>query len=337
MEIAELLLPYLASGSSTTWSNQSVSDDIEQRLAAAAQAVRELEVTRRRCTDLQARQDQLGNELAALQAQYQIEQKDVDRLEHVSLARVLVALKGSRDEALAREHAEANAVRMRLADAQARLEAVRTERQAAQEQLDHLVSAPDDYTALLAEKERHLTETADPRRAALLSLADERGRLNAELGEMANAAQAADAARQALLQTEDKLGSASGWNAYDTFFGGGMIATAMEHSRLDEAAAAAAEADRRMAVLRTDLTELDQVEQTSPLITLSSATRFVDMWFDNIFTDLAVRDRIKQAQQNVTQSLRLVSSVEERLKAQTAHVRSRLAEIEAQRRDLLTQ
>jgi hypothetical protein len=314
-----------------------MSDDIEQRLAAAAQAVRELEVTRRRCSDLQARQDHLGNELAALQAQYRIEQKDVDRLEHMSLARILVALKGSRDEALARERAEADAVRMRLADAQARLEAVRTEHQAAQGQLDHLASAPDAYTALLAEKERHLTESGDPRRAALLSLADERGRLNAELGEMAKAAQAANAARQALLQTDDKLGSASGWNAYDTFFGGGMLATVMEHSRLDEAAAAAAEADRRMAVLRTDLTELDQVEQTSPVITLSSATRFVDMWFDNIFTDLAVRDRIKQAQQNVSQSLRLVSTVEERLKAQSAEVQYRLAEIEAQRRNLLTQ
>src|SRR5215469_13373711 len=150
----------LASGSGTTWSNRSMSDDIEQRLAAAAQAVRELEVTRRRCTDLQSRQDRLGNELAVLQAQYQIEQKDVDRLEHMSLVRVLVALKGSRDEALAREHAEADAARMRLADAQARLEAVRAECQTAQEQLDHLASAPDDYTGLLAEKERHLTESA---------------------------------------------------------------------------------------------------------------------------------------------------------------------------------
>jgi len=335
--MVELLARDLANGSGTTWSNQSMSDDLEQRVAAAAQAVRELEVTRRRCTDLELRQDELGDELAALQAQYQTEQQDVDRLEHMSLTRVLVALKGSRDEALAREHAEADAVRMRLADAQARLEAVRTEHQAAQEQLDRLSSAPDDYTALLAEKERHLTESSDPRRATLLSLADERGRLNAELGEMANAAQAADAARQALLQTEYKLGSASGWNTYDTFFGGGMIATVMEHSRLDEAAAAAAEADRRMAVLRTDLTELDQIEQTSPVITLSSATRFVDMWFDNIFTDLAVRDRIKQAQQNVTQSLQLVNAVEERLKAQSADVQSRLAEIEVQRRDLLAQ
>ncbi len=265
-----------------------------------------------------------------------MEQKEVDRLEHVSLTRVLVALKGSREEALTREHAEADAARLRVADAQSRLEAVRAEHQAALDQVDHLASAPDAYAAVLAEKERHLTESSDPRRAALLQLADERGRLNAELSEMQKALQAGDAARQALSAVEDKLGSASGWNTYDTFFGGGMIATAMEHSRLDDAAAAAAEADRRMAVLRTDLTELDQVEQTSPLITLSSATKFVDLWFNNIFTDLAVRDRIKQGQQNVAQSLQMVSAIEERLKAQSAEVHARLTEIEAQRSDLLT-
>jgi hypothetical protein len=126
------------------------------------------------------------------------------------------------------------------------------------------------------------------------------------------------------------------WNTYDTHFGGGMIATAMEHSRLDDAAAAAAEADRRMAVLRTDLTELDQVAATSPLVTLSSATKFLDLWFNNIFTDLAVRDRIKQGQQNVAQSMHMVDAVAERLHAKSGEVQSRLTEIEAQRRDLLT-
>ncbi len=321
----------------TTWSNQSMSDDIEQRLSAAAQAVRELEVTRQRCADLQARQDHVGSELEALQAQYQQEQKDVDRLEHLSLSRVFASLKGSREEALTREQAEAHALRVRASDAQARLEAVRNEHQAALNRLDQLASAPDAYAAMLAEKERHLTESGDPRRATLLSLADERGRLNAEFAEMNQAMEAADAARQALSVVEDKLGSASGWNTYDTFFGGGMLATAMEHSRLDDAAAAASEADRRMAGLRTDLTELDQVAETSPMITLSSATKFVDLWFNNIFTDLAVRDRIQQGQQNVAQSLQMVSAIEGRLKSQSAEVQSRLSQIEAQRRDLLTQ
>jgi hypothetical protein len=313
-----------------------MSDDIEDRLAAAAQAVRELELTRQRCADLGRRAEQVRAEAESLQASYGDEQNAVERLEHLSFARIAASLKGSREQTLERERAEADAARYRVADAQARLEAVQQQLEAGRRREAELNSAPDSYAAVLAEKERHLTGSGDPRRAALLSMADERGRLNGELAEMDKALQDAGAARQALLQVQDSLGSARGWNTYDTFFGGGLIADVAEHSRLDQAAQEAAEADRRMAVLRTELADLDHTAQTSPLIAISSATKFVDMWFGNIFTDLAIRDRITQGQQNVTQSLQVVSDVEQRLAARIAQAQARLAQIEAERRDLLT-
>lgn len=49
------------------------------------------------------------------------------RLEHLSLARVLAALHGAREDALAREKAEAEAARYRYAEAQHRLDAPRLE------------------------------------------------------------------------------------------------------------------------------------------------------------------------------------------------------------------
>jgi hypothetical protein len=314
-----------------------VSDDIEHRLSAAAQAVRELEVVRQRCSDLLARQEQMTAALEELRSQYGLEQREVERLEHLSLARVLVALKGDREEAVSREKAEADAARLRVADAEERLDAVSAALDAAHAHLDELGSASDTYTALLAEQERHIAESADPRRGKVLNLADERGRLTAEVDEIKKAQQAAGAARQALSVVEGSLGSASGWNTYDTFFGGGLMADVMEHSRLDEAARAASEADRRMAVLRTELTDVTETAQLSNNLAISSATKFVDLWFGNIFTDLAIRDRIKQGQQNVARSLQVVSTVEERLNALSAQVQARLAEIESERRDLLTQ
>ncbi len=275
--------------------------------------------------------------LEELRSHCGLEQKEVERLEHLSLARVLVALKGDREEAVSREKAEADAARLRVADAEERLDAVRAALDAAHAHLDELGSASDTYTALLAEQERHIAESADPRRSKVLNLADERGRLTAEVDEIKKAQQAAGAARQALSVVEGSLGSASGWNTYDTFFGGGLMADVMEHSRLDEAARAASEADRRMAVLRTELTDVTETAQLSTNLAISSATKFVDLWFGNIFTDLAIRDRIKQGQQNVARSLQVVSTVEERLNALSAQVQARLAEIESERRDLLTQ
>jgi chromosome segregation ATPase len=312
-----------------------VSDNIEQRLTAAAQAVREHEMTGQRCADLSDRQDKLAAELAGLQARYAGEQRDVERLEGVSLTRMLAALTGARGDALARERAEADAARYRVEQAQARLDAVRREHDAARERLGQLATAPATYAALLGEQERHLGQSGDPRGRRLLKLAAERGRLAGELNEVREAVAAARAAEQALAQVETSLDSAAGWSTYDTFFGGGAIASSVKHSRLDEAAQAAAHADESLAILRTELADVADATLAAQL-QVSDGAKFVDVWLDNFFSDLAADGRIRHAQQNVAQSQQRVGEVQDRLAARAAQAQDRLAEIEAERRDLLT-
>jgi hypothetical protein len=311
-------------------------DDIEQRLAAAAAALREFELTSRRCTDLRDRIEQVTKRLAALRAEHADEQKDVERLEGVSLTRLLASLRGSRNDSLERERAEADLARYRVAEMDGRLATLRRELDAAQARRDTLASAPQTYAAVLADKERHLAASGDPRGRRLLQLADERGRLTGELHEIGEAIQAADAAWRALSAVRDRLGSASSWSTYDTFFGGGVISSAFKHARLDEAARAASHADRCLAVLRTELADIHDEPVTTPRLTTDGVTRFVDVWLDNIFTDLSVRNRIKQGQRNVAHTMQLVREVHSRLKQRAATTRTRLAAIEAERRELLT-
>ncbi|MDG4825607.1 hypothetical protein O7635_27485 [Asanoa sp. WMMD1127] len=310
-------------------------DDIEQRLATAAEAVREREVVGRRVADLRQRVDELTDRLASLRAEHAAEQGDVDRLEGLSLTRVLAALRGSREDALGRERAEADAARYRVAEAEARLAALRREHAAAVARHEELAAAPASYAAALDEKERHLAASGDPRRSRLLALADERGRLGGELREIAEAIQAARTAAADLARVQERLRSASGWSTYDTFFGGGVIGSAIKHSRLDETAEAAARADRSLAVLRTELADVDGAAVAAPQLAIDGLTRFVDVWFDNIFTDLAVRDRIRQAEANVERCQQLVHEVHARLEHRTAAARARLTAIETERRDLL--
>ncbi len=87
-------------------------------------------------------------------------------------------------------------------------------------------------------------------------MADEQGRLTADLMETGEAIAAADAATAALWQVDDVLRSASGWSTYDTWFGGGVIASSVKHNRMDEAAQAAAVADQRLAVLHVELADI---------------------------------------------------------------------------------
>jgi hypothetical protein len=312
-----------------------MSDDIEQRLAAAAQDVRELELCSQRCQELNARDSAVSAEVTAAQAACADEDKDVARLERLSLTHVLASLRGSRDDALARQRAEAQAARYRLADAQSRRDAIRSELARAEGQRARLAGAPQAYTGVLADKEKHLEQSSDPRGPRLLALADERGRLTAEVGELQHASQTAQAAGHALTEVQDRLGSASSWSTYDTFFGGGMIGNAIKHDRMDEAAQAAANADRRLAQLRTELTDLAEIEPTAPKLDVSGGLKFADIFFNNIFTDLAVASHIRQAQSNASAAVQHVADVQTRLRAQFSAAQDRLAAIEAERQRLL--
>lgn len=310
-----------------------MADHIEARLTSAAQALREHEITMQRCVELEHRLDEMDRHLASVRGEHVAERKDVARLEGISLTRVLASLRGARDDRLAEEQAQADAAALRVHDTETRLAAVRRGYGAARARLQALAGAPTAYAAVLDEKERYLRDAGDPR---VLQLADERGRLAGELHEIGEALHAAAAAHQSLAVVQEQLGSASGWSTYDTFFGGGLISSAIKHDRLDAAAAAAAQADRYLAVLRTELADVAGVGPTAPQLAVSGLTRFVDVWLDNIFTDWSVRDRIKQAQHNVAHCLGLVQQAHAQLEHRASGNRARLDGIERERHDLLT-
>jgi DNA repair exonuclease SbcCD ATPase subunit len=314
-----------------------MSDEIEQRLAAAAQAAREHDLCRQQHAQLSEREKAAAADLDTARQEYAGEEKDIEKLEHLSLTRVLAALHGSRQDALARDKAQAEAIRYRLAQAQQRLDAVRAELSSLEDRQAQLTAAPKAYADALAAKEQFLTHSGDPRGARLLALADERGRLTAELHELNRVSDDADAAIQALGDVQNRLGTAANWSTFDTYLDHGMIANAVKHDRIDQAAQAAREADRRLAAMRSDLAELGGYEPSAPRLEISAGFQFADIFFNNIFTDLAVGQQIRDAQDSVDQSVQQVRELQDRLNDQIGTITDRLDAMDAERRQLLTQ
>ncbi len=314
-----------------------MSDEIEQRLAATARAAREHDLCAHLHTLLSQREQAAAADLAAARQQYAGQEQDVERLEHLSLTRVLAALHGSREDALAREKAEAEAARYRVAQAQQGLDSAHAELAKLEDRQAQLAGAPRAYADALAAKEQYLTHSADPRRPQLLALADERGRLTAELNELRHASYDAGQAVQALEEVQGRLGNAANWSTFDTYLDHGMVANAIKHDRIDQAAQAAREADARLAGLRSDLAGLHGAEPTAPRLEISGGFRFADIFFNNIFTDLAVGQQIRDAQNNVAQSRQQVRDLQDRLEDQVGQVTKRLDAMDAQRQQLLTQ
>jgi hypothetical protein len=304
---------------------------IEQQLAAAAQAVHELKAASGRITELAARHRQLSDQLTEAQSLVEDDQHQVRSLDGMTLTHVMTALHGSREDKLARAKAEADRAAFQAAELARQVQAIETDLQAAQDQARSLAGAPDQYERALAAKEQFLEQSGDPSAHELLSLADEHGRLTGELTEIADAERTAQAALAALGDVQNALGSASGWNTFDEF-GGGILASMEKHSQLDRAANLAAEADRQLTTLRTELTSVGQL---APQLTVGSGTRFVDICFNSIFTDMAFSSHIRQAGQNTDQAVQTVSEVQQQLQDQRSRAEYRLEQIAERRQQLL--
>jgi hypothetical protein len=310
--------------------------DIERRLLTATARRQELRATIDRRGELDRRRDGLRQRIGELRGAHALEERDVQRLEGLSLTRVLAALRGSREDRLARERAEAEAAGYRVAEAVARLEALDREDEQLAARLDRLAPAEAEYTAALAGKERWLAGDGDDRAPALAALAEEAGRLADDLREVEEARDAAIAAGAALDRLARVLESASGWSTVDTFLGGGMLASAVKHNRLDSAARLAAQADRALVVLRDELADVPGMRHGDLSARVDGLTQFVDIWFDNIFTDLAVGRRISDSRRNVAACRSRVVNLLTALDRRRERAEARLQAIAVERADLLT-
>jgi hypothetical protein len=189
----------------------------------------------------------------------------------------------------------------------------------------------------MAAKEEHLRSVPDdPRSAGLTELATQQGVLDAEVREVAEAIVAAAAAERALRQVAESLGSAGSWSTYDTWFGGGAISSVVKHDRLDQAQRAASRAEEALAALRRELADVGGGGAVVPSLGIDGLTRFLDIWLDNIFTDLSVSSRIKDAKATTTAAQRAVTAVQRSLLDRRTDLRARADDLSRRRTELLS-
>jgi hypothetical protein len=262
------------------------------------------------------------------------EETDVERLEHLSWTRIAARLRGRHADDLEREKAERDAARLAVREAEARLEQAHADERAARLALGELGDTEAAYRAALSSKEewsnRHAPGLADQ----LTRLAERRGTLEAERREIGEADQAGASAYRVLVRASGDLGSAESWSTWDTFMGGGLIADAVKHSRIDDARTELQEADRRLRAFTRELADLNQEARAA--LQLSIGLEVFDVAFDNIFSDWAVLRRIQDAQATVQRTAREVRRLVEGLRKRRTEIDRELDGLAAERERLLT-
>lgn len=249
-----------------------------------------------------------------LRGQKAEEQKDVERLEHGSLAAFFLNVVGKKEEKLAKEQREAYMAAVKCDVAEKELFDIESRLNRAAEELASLQNCESEYEKLLREKRDAIERQGLPVAEEIIKGEQRLFATEKNEREIKEALEAGRKAMEIARAAYESLDSADGWSTWDVF-GGGLMTDIMKHSDIDEA-------QNRIEGLQVQLrnfkTELTDVRMDADIrIDISDMLKFADYFFDGFFADFAVKHRIEDAidqveetEQKIEELLRQLSRLE---------------------------
>ncbi|HWI66554.1 MAG TPA: hypothetical protein VNT75_32395 [Symbiobacteriaceae bacterium] len=302
--------------------------DLNDRLARAADYNNRISKLQNRVQELEKERQNQQVRLQKLQHLVNQEEADVKRLEGMSLTGLFYSVLGSRDEQLYKERQEALAAHLKYDEAVRQIEAIDRELANARAAWRDAQSSGDDYQSLLRRKEE-LMQRSPAGAADLLRFGEREQQLQWQSRELAEAYSAGRNADAALGQVEECLGSAQGWGTWD-LLGGGLIATAMKHSRIDDARSHIHYAQQALYAFQRELKDISMVIHVDE-INIGRFATFADFIFDGLITDWIVQSRINESMQNARRARGQVSHLMQIVSQKMRETQAELAQLQQQR------
>ena len=261
--------------------------------------------------ELQNQRREYDREVISLRVALRKEQEDVEKLEGRSLANYFFQVVGKLDERKDQERREAYAAKVKLDAAERELAGIESDIAEIQTQLNEIRVAEAQYKEALEKKRAMLKTSGTAAADQIIEIEQKIAALEAQKREIKEAISAGYSARSTADRILSELESADGWNTWDMFGGGGIITHMAKHSHLDEAQDLVSELQSK---LRRFKTELADIQITANMqVNIDGFLRFADYFFDGLFADWAVGDKISQSMNSVSSTKSQISRTLDRL------------------------
>ena len=261
--------------------------------------------------ELHTQRRQYDNQVISLRVAFRKEQEDVEKLEGRSLANYFYQVIGKLDDKLDQERKEAYAAKVKLDAAERELAGIESDIKEIQEQITDVLVAETRYKDALELKRRQLKDSGTQVADQILSMEERIAALQAQKQEIKEAISAGYSARSTADRILSELEDADGWNTWDMFGGGGIITHMAKHSHLDEAQDLVSDLQSK---LRRFKTELADIQITANMqVNVDGFLRFADYFFDGLFADWAVGDKINQSMNSVSSTKSQISRTLDKL------------------------
>lgn len=302
--------------------------DINDKLLRIKAGLREKERLEKMLENAIRHKRELEVKKAELFKQLQREEKDVKKLEGMSLSNFINTILGTKWEKLDKEKEEAIAAKLKYDAVCEELNDLIEDINKLEKNIDKLKYLEYEHERLIKQKEEMVKSLNEDVAARLERITEEESSLLDRIKELEKAIYAGNELLYSLYNVQKKLSSAGNWGLWD-IFGGDMIATMVKHSKLNEAKA---EISRVQSLLRKFYRELEDVNEYVDInLNIGTFLTFADFFFDGIFSDLAVQSRIRDAESRVEDAIFKVEGIMLKLKSEKDSVIRRLEQLKKER------
>ena len=249
--------------------------------------------------------------LTGLSSQLDKEKVDVEKLEHTSLTALFYSVLGSREQQLDKERQELLSAQLSYQKTKHQVEFLERDQEIIVQRLEGLADVESEYETLFSEKELLLRQSNQAVADKLFGLSEQIANLNSQKKEISEAITAGNRVISSLEQVVDSLENAKSWGTWD-LLGGDLIATAVKHSKIDDARDGIDEVQAKMSQLTRELADIQKSADLK--IDITEFETFADFFMDGLIFDWIVQSKIVDSldrSKNVKDSiLQLVNELE---------------------------
>lgn len=285
--------------------------DYSKQLLELQVQIAEKEHVETKLQNLRDQRDNLESTVGKLKWEKSIEDADVEKLKGGSLLRFLLQVTGSYDKKLDKEQQEAYEAAVRYDAAVSELKAVEQDIRHCETELACIRRREREYEALLQERKDALLQSDSYASKEIKRLQDIIACESARKKELQEAIDAGNRAKGIADQVEGYLSEASSWGTFD-IFGGGFLSDLAKHDNIEQAQKLIESLQVQLRRFNTELADINQRIDASPVV-IDSFTRFADFFFDDIFSSIAVKNKIDASIGNLNQTRSQIERMLERL------------------------
>lgn len=260
------------------------------------------------------------------------EDKDVKKLESLSITNIFYSILGSKDQQLDKERQEFLAAKLKYDECCHSVLMLEKDLESYKVSFNNLLDAEAEYEAVLKKKEGFILGLNNENSKKLLEIMDKIPSIEAQKKELQEAIAAGDAARNELQFVVDSLESADGWGTWD-ILGGGLLATAAKHSEIDKAKEYAQNTKIALMKFQNELADVDLAMDID--INIGSFETFADYFFDGLISDWIVQSKISDSLKSVCNVVYNVEDIIKSLRSKLTTVENELSSIKENMKSLI--